>query len=149
MLGAFTGGATVPGGTVGTNDEDTRAGGEGAGKAAAAAAELGRTGPKTEAATTGRARRPAPEEVEWEEPVEAAEPWDVATLDAAASKAGAATPREAGRPTLEEEERPAGTGGEFSVPGAPEVPATRAVRAARATRDAAASSQSAARWPAL
>ncbi len=74
---AFTGGATVvPGETVGTIDEETRAGGEGAGKAAAAAAELGRTGPKIEAATAGRARRPAPEEVEWEEPVEAAETWD-------------------------------------------------------------------------
>ena len=149
MLGAFTGGATVPGGTVGTNDEDTRAGGEGAGKAAAAAAGLSRTGPKTEAATTGGARRPAPEEVEWEEPVEAAELWDGATRGGAAAEAGAATPREAGRPTLEEEERPAETGGEFSVPGAPEVPATRAVRAARAMRAAAASSQSAARWPAL
>ena len=57
MLRAFTGGATVPGETVGTVGEDTRAGGEGAGKAAAAAAELGRAGPKTEAATAGRARR--------------------------------------------------------------------------------------------
>ena len=146
MLRAFTGGATVPGETVGTIDEDTRAGGEGAGKAAVAAAELGRTGPKTEAATAGR---PAPEEVEWEEPVEVGETWDGATRDGAATEAGAATPREAGRPALEEEERPAGTGREFSVPGAPVVPATRAVRAARAMRAAAASSQSPARWPAL
>ena len=38
MLRGFTGGATVPGGTVGTINEDTRAGGVGAGKAAAAAA---------------------------------------------------------------------------------------------------------------
>ena len=149
MLRTFTGGAAVPGETVGTVDEGTRAGGEGAGKAAAAAAELGRTGPKTEAATTGRARRPAPEEVEWEEPVEAAEPWDGATRDGAAAEAGAAALLEADRPALEEEERPAGTGREFSVPGAPVVPATRAVRAARAMRAAAASSQSAARWPAL
>ena len=142
MLRAFTGGATVPGETVGTIDEDTRAGGEGA-------AELGRTGPKTEAATAGRAHRPAPEEVEWEEPVEAAETWDGATRDGAATEAGAAAPREAGRPALEEEERPAGTGREFSVPGAPVVPATQAVQAARAMCAAAASSQSAARWPAL
>ena len=146
---AFTGGATVPGETVGTIDEDTRAGGEGVGKAAAAAAGLSQTGPKTEAATAGRAHRPAPEEVEWEEPVEAAETWDGATRDGAATEAGAATLREAGRPALEEEERPAGTRREFSVPGAPVVPATRAVRAARAMRAAAASSQSAARWPTI
>ena len=139
MLRTFTGEAAVSGETVGTVDEGTRAEGEGAAEAAAAAAELSRAGPKTEGATAGRALRPAPEAVGREEPVEAAETWDGATRDGAAAEAGAATPLEACRPALEEEERCAGAGGEFTVQGAPVVPAARAVRAAWAMRAAAAS----------
>jgi hypothetical protein len=92
MLRTFTGGAAVSGETVGTVDEGARAGAEGAAETAAAAAELGRAGPKTEAATSDRALRPAPE---------AAEAWDGATRDDAAAEAGAATPLEARRPALE------------------------------------------------